>query len=543
MDAKYKNSIDEKYGISEYDIFKKDILTELLPDGNKYSERAIREDREEKKGVLSESDEQDKEMARKKLMASLRFQVLGNLASNGASMADQAKYDFDVTGITEANAKEMAGIKADAQKNGTFMKAPNGKKTNLNERQWLQVRTEAFKKWFGNWETAAIIDMAERVWDGSSTSQRIDFAVSEKLKSALQDILGKDISVGFITDSDVRHIKKHNGQNESSRGQIDVTPEDMALIPYVMNEFDTFSEPRIDNMGNKSVLFEKRINGTVYVASVERGKNKEQVITMWKKPSSVVNVQAPTPTSGTTRIDVAKIAKNLRDSKNNSSKVVDENGEPMAVYHGSRLSQEVFNTFNTQGGQGFTYNTGAWFTSNRKNADSYARNIPVYEVFLNIRDPRIFDFEGRNWNEYKPTGYFVKHGNGEEEWRKTKAQVEKLVREGDTIIPDYYESDTTNEIARNARRSKKDGAIMNNVRDTANNTREDIIGNDYTVFSPSQIKSATDNNGNFDEADNDIRYSKDGKDNKTNGELEEVNERFNAELKTLTPENANGKLF
>jgi len=31
------------------------------------------------------------------------------------------------------------------------MKAPNGKDTNLTERQWLQVRTKAFKDWFGDW--------------------------------------------------------------------------------------------------------------------------------------------------------------------------------------------------------------------------------------------------------------------------------------------------------------------------------------------------------------------------------------------------------
>ena len=36
--------------------------------------------------------------------------------------------------------KEMASIKAEAIADGTFMKAPNGKPTNLTERQWLQVR-------------------------------------------------------------------------------------------------------------------------------------------------------------------------------------------------------------------------------------------------------------------------------------------------------------------------------------------------------------------------------------------------------------------
>jgi len=48
--------------------------------------------------------------------------------------------------------REMQSIKDAAIKNGTFMKAPNGKDTNLTERQWLQVRTKNFKNWFGDWE-------------------------------------------------------------------------------------------------------------------------------------------------------------------------------------------------------------------------------------------------------------------------------------------------------------------------------------------------------------------------------------------------------
>ena len=47
---------------------------------------------------------------------------------------------------------ETQSIKEEAITNGIFMKAPNGKPTNLNERQWLQVRTKAFKEWFGDWE-------------------------------------------------------------------------------------------------------------------------------------------------------------------------------------------------------------------------------------------------------------------------------------------------------------------------------------------------------------------------------------------------------
>jgi len=47
--------------------------------------------------------------------------------------------------------QEINQIKKEAIANGTFMKAPNGKPTNLTERQWLQVRTKAFKDWFGDW--------------------------------------------------------------------------------------------------------------------------------------------------------------------------------------------------------------------------------------------------------------------------------------------------------------------------------------------------------------------------------------------------------
>ena len=49
---------------------------------------------------------------------------------------------------------ESLQIKHKAQLDGTFMKAPNGEPTRLTEQQWLQVRTEAFKAWFGDWENA-----------------------------------------------------------------------------------------------------------------------------------------------------------------------------------------------------------------------------------------------------------------------------------------------------------------------------------------------------------------------------------------------------
>lgn len=60
------------------------------------------------------------------------------------------KYEVRVAEVVNTN--ELEEIKQKAIADDTFMKAPNGKPTNLTERQWLHVRTKAFKRWFGDWE-------------------------------------------------------------------------------------------------------------------------------------------------------------------------------------------------------------------------------------------------------------------------------------------------------------------------------------------------------------------------------------------------------
>jgi hypothetical protein len=134
-------------------------------------------------------------------------------------------------------------------------------------------------------EAALIVAMAESTWKGNLRSARIDFALSERLKAELKTLLNKDIKSIFITDSDVRHIKKKHGQGEALRGQVDITPEDFALIPAVMNEFDSARHEDTDFLGNKKVVFVKKVNGSIYTVSVERGNNQIGVITLWKARS------------------------------------------------------------------------------------------------------------------------------------------------------------------------------------------------------------------------------------------------------------------
>ncbi|MDR1445509.1 MAG: hypothetical protein LBI90_01300, partial [Treponema sp.] len=135
-------------------------------------------------------------------------------------------------------------------------------------------------------EAAAIVGLAESVWNGSKQAARADFALSDRLKVELRGLLDKDVQNIFITDSDARHIKKQHGQGEAPWGQADITPADFAFIPFVMNEFDSAELVDADNRGNRRILFTKRVNGNVYSVSVERGNSQIGVITLWKNARS-----------------------------------------------------------------------------------------------------------------------------------------------------------------------------------------------------------------------------------------------------------------
>ena len=90
----------------------------------------------------------------------------------------------------------------------------------------------------------------------------------------------------------------------------------------------------------------------------------------------------------------------------------------------------------------------------------------LYKNYLNIRNPLIIDAKDKPY--YKI-------------WYKGE----------------YY---NTESLAMYAKENGYDGVIVNNVYETA---YEDKKGTDYIVFTPNQIKSATDNNGNFSkESDN-----------------------------------------
>ena len=76
--------------------------------------------------------------------------------SVAVARADQPHETRQEIQDAECDAVVRKYTKFDGTKSPFWMKAPNGKPTNLSERQWVLVRTPSFKRWFGDWEAVAV---------------------------------------------------------------------------------------------------------------------------------------------------------------------------------------------------------------------------------------------------------------------------------------------------------------------------------------------------------------------------------------------------
>lgn len=111
------------------------------------------------------------------------------------------KLDNDIQAIEVQ--REMDEIKQKAIADGTFMKAPNGKKSNLTERQWLQVRTKAFKDWFGDWQNDP--EHSSKVLDKNGEPLVVYHGTKNNVKIDEVDLSKSDDSISFFTTNDKYH--------------------------------------------------------------------------------------------------------------------------------------------------------------------------------------------------------------------------------------------------------------------------------------------------------------------------------------------------
>ena len=207
----------------------------------------------------------------------------------------------------------------------------------------------------------------------------------------------------------------------------------------------------------------------------------------------------------------------------NASVVVDENGEPMVVYHGSRMAG-----FDKFGRDVARDSQGIYTTPNRRAAESYATSVEewrseqtmpeaeigvsdqhgVYSLFVNMRNPKVIDFGGKRFDEYGETKYEVATNEALDYGERgiifdTLEEAEAYIAEHPEEDLDYVEKRTTSDdMLVQAKEEGYDGVIFTNIIDSR---YPDPITN-YVPFESNQVKSATQNIGTFNAEDDRIQF-------------------------------------
>ncbi|GMO57431.1 MAG: hypothetical protein Ta2G_17110 [Termitinemataceae bacterium] len=231
----------------------------------------------------------------------------------------------------------------DGTKKEGWLKAPNGKPTNLSEQQWVQVRTPAFKKWFGDWEAAykqkefdALIKSALTENDPRATMILREVTtdeVNEIKKQGGPDITGMQ---HIITAEELHHaMNRHSEMSETIKhpDQRPLTEQDLKMVAAVIDAPDTIVvQPRGTNrtsiiygryFGNGKIEYAERI----FETSRER-KPRLTTKTMWVK--NVATGVKPSPTLVYTPNHYNSVLFSQgRVNPSQVSKPIDENGEPL----------------------------------------------------------------------------------------------------------------------------------------------------------------------------------------------------------------------
>ena len=133
----------------------------------------------------------------------------------------------------------MAEVRRKYEGTDQWMKAPGGNQTNLTERQWLQVRTPEFKKWFGDWE--ADPEHASKVVDGNGEPLVVYHGTGERFEVFDRSLIGENTSndgiwgKGFYFTPDMDLAQEYAEGTEGPEAHVEGTFLKMAE-PYGMDQ-------------------------------------------------------------------------------------------------------------------------------------------------------------------------------------------------------------------------------------------------------------------------------------------------------------------
>lgn len=387
--------------------------------------------------------------------------------------------------------------------------APNGKPSNLTEKQYAQVRTKAFKKWFGDWENPFSRMIGFNIIFGHPAIGKTT-ALQGKYKNKFIDW---DVEYNEKRDKWIEEqtkTKKGTKEFKDARNKYLIYPENYPnYIEFLTKEWN-----RVKNKAkqeNKILLVSPHTllklfpNDFNYIIDVEsndfinrninRGGN-ETNSKLWKEGidktiSNINNIPKYTIEKGTYISD-------LLDDIDNVSKVVDENGEPLVVYH---QTNKEFNEFdiNKSGRGSIDFETPIGIFVKNNNIDIFGNNGIQMPLFAKAKN--IIKFNDRT--------ELIK-------WLKNNVnEYNEYIKE----LKNISEDDPFNLFPGNSYNiGQKVKNTLTNILKDYNYDAFELINDagagptihTIVLFNPNQVKSAIDNIGIFGESnniyDNDFEY-------------------------------------
>ncbi|MBS5507603.1 MAG: hypothetical protein KHX31_03115 [Akkermansia sp.] len=410
--------------------------------------------------------------------------------------------------------------------------APNGKPSNLAPEQYRQVRTPEFKNWFGDWEKVARFKAAvEKIMtmepvasisgqefqpDGRKLTEKVSEFWNEKYQGvAVHPEIGE-------VKLDVRGVKA-----SIAHGIGGLKAAAFALVHDVIEQGVIVEHaPNWKGRGDDSFVIAApvTIKGEEYICEVVVMHGETRIgfylheVQIKERLRDAFKTGVITGASGVPKSILMDVASRVKEIEEGMSKVVDENGEPRVVYHGTRGDFTVFNM--EKAGSSNKYSkVGFWFSPVEGFGEHWLKNSwwgngqeKVLSLFLNLRNPKVFEsnkerygdaFERLRTDVVSLIGMdaeFANIGGVGKAWYKETERG---------LAPEFMTSDEIDGVFHEYREKLKnegyDGIFIKQTE-----YDYDIAGgvNDqYVAFDSAQVKSATDNRGTFGGKNPDITFS------------------------------------
>ncbi|MDR1951991.1 MAG: hypothetical protein LBQ37_00560 [Elusimicrobiota bacterium] len=251
----------------------------------------------------------------------------------------------------------------------------------------MGARSPFFKRWFGDWETSAILK-GNSVFDvHSSDIPIINGKIIDTAKAWISEHPIKNISVSTsdgVFDIEVTPNGIQNSFGHTKyKNKIFVLPAIESVIKkgaYLGQAIDTkdkglknfyFAAPvKIDGQPNVVFVRIRQMDGDKKRFYVHEVYTQEEIEKEADVLQTVDALKKGLPHGKTPASMYRSIIKNGFDVKN-VSKIVDENGEPEVFYHGTQRADRVGSVFRKDRA---TSGTMAYFTNNKNVAENYSKN-------------------------------------------------------------------------------------------------------------------------------------------------------------------------